>query len=103
MARSRKDLSPIFKSILGNDSVYWQRPSTNLLEYPCIIYSRDAHEIDRAGNEIYRDHNRYTITLIDKRADNDDVVEAILALQYCDHDRHYIADNLYHDVFTLYY
>ena len=39
---------------------------------------------------------------IDKKPDNE-VIDKILHLPYSSFDRHYKADNLNHDVFTLYY
>ena len=44
----------------------------------------------------------YEIIVIDYDPDNE-YVSKILALPYCEHDRHYASDNLHHDVFTLYY
>lgn len=103
MARSRKDLSPIFRSILGNNNVYYQSPGPNGLSYPCIIYSMEKREERFADSLRYKDWNHYTVTLIGKNPDNDSTIDQILALPYCTHDRRYIADNLYHDVFDLFY
>ena len=103
MARDRKDLSPKFKEILGSNNVYFQAPPVNQMKYPCIIYFRDDRNVDHADNAIYRDHAHYTVTLIGANPDNDEIVDALLRLQYCSYDRRYIADNYYHDVFDLYY
>ena len=31
------------------------------------------------------------------------VIEALLDLPYCEHDQQYCSENLYHDVFSLYF
>lgn len=103
MARNRVDLSQIFKDILGNNNVYFQPPAEHILKYPCIIYERDRRDTNHANDHIYKDMNQYTITLIGKLADNDDLIDKLLELQYCAYDRRFISDNLYHDTFTLYY
>ena len=103
MARNRTDLSPIFKEILGSNNVYFQAPPVNHMEYPCILYFRDQRNVDHADNLKYRDHAHYTVTLIGSNPDNDAIVDGLLALEYCSFDRRYVTDNLYHDVFDLYY
>lgn len=103
MARDRRDLSPIFKGILGNENVYFQSPAPHMLRYPCILYEIDKRDTHHANDHVYKDMNRYTVTLIDRNPDNDDYVDQLINLQYCSHDRRFISDNLYHDVFNLYY
>lgn len=103
MARDRKELSPIFKSILGNKNVYYQSPGPNLMKYPCIVYALDKRDTDYANNTIYADRNHYTVTLITQGPDNDALIDAIIRLPYCSHDRRFISENLYHDVFDLFY
>ena len=44
----------------------------------------------------------YEVIVIYKNPDSD-YVSKLLSLPYCSHDRHYTANNLYHDVFTIYY
>lgn len=103
MARNRTDLSPIFKEILGNNNVYYQSPAPHLLKYPCIMYELDQRTINHADNLAYKDMNRYTITLIGKDPDNSEFIDRLINLPYCTHERRFITDNLYHDVFNLYY
>ena len=47
-------------------------------------------------------NKKIKIIVIDKKPDNE-VINKLLELPYCSYDRQYVADNLYHDVFTLYY
>lgn len=105
--RSRKELSPILHSIMSSKfskyDVYWQKPNNTKTVYPCIIYSTNTINTNHADNTSYRNMRLYTITLIGKEPDNDDVIEQILELPYCSFDRRFINDNLYHDVFNLYF
>ena len=86
----------------GDRHTYFQPPASVKMCYPAIRYSRKPIETIHADNIIYRHLHSYEITLINK-SHNDDYIEKLLELPYCRHDRHYIADNLNHDVFTIYY
>lgn len=103
MARKREELSRILKNILGNNRVYFQSPGPNTLEYPCIIYSFETFQSDAADNIKYRNFKRYSITLIDRKPDNDEIFNKLLDIPYCSHNRRFITENLYHDVFNLYF
>lgn len=70
--------------------------------YPCIIYKRDDLDLVRANNATYAINVRYQVTYIDRKPDS--LVPGILGrLPLCGYDRNYVADNLHHDVFNLYY
>lgn len=105
--RNRKDLSPVFKKILAsrydNYKVYFQPPAGQKMEYPCITYALTDIPEEYADNKSFIRHKHYIVTLIGFDADNDDIIEQLLDLQYCSYDRRFISDNLYHDVFDLYY
>lgn len=99
---SRLDLQTELEKILGSRNVYFQPPSSVQMKYPAIVYSRKDIEKRSADNTAYRKLPSYEVILIDKNPDSK-FIEKILDLQYCSFDRHYEADNLNHDVFTLYY
>ena len=105
--RDRKELSPILHAIMASKyqtfKVYWQKPNSSKITYPCIIYSMDTINTNHADNTAYRNLRLYSITLIGREPDNDDLIEQLLALPYCTFDRRFINDNLYHDVFNLYF
>ena len=105
--RSRKELSPILHEIMAskykNFKVYWQPPTNTKVTYPCVIYERSAIDTDYGDNLGYKNMVRYTITLIGKEPDNDDLIEKLLDIPYASFDRRFITDNLYHDVFDLYF
>lgn len=99
---SRLNLQTEFEEILESRNVYFQPPSSVRMQYPAIVYSRKDIEGRFANNKIYRKLPCYEVILIDKNPDSK-FIDKILELPYCSFDRHYEADNLNHDVFTLYY
>ncbi len=102
MSKSREELHEILVGILGTRNVYFQPPESLKLKYPCIVYERSGIRTDKANNGKYLANKRYTVTIIDEDPDSE-IPEKILALQYCSFDRHFISENLNHDVFTLYF
>ncbi len=88
--------------ILGSRNVYFQPPENLKMNYPAIIYSRETIDATHADNLKYLHNHRYQIMLVSNDPDNG-VIDQLLELKRCRYDRQYIADNLYHDVFTLYY
>ena len=98
---SRLELHAILENILGCNHVYFQPPSS--LRYPCIIYERSNYDIRHADNQKYKKMVHYNVTLISNVADNEAIIDRILELDYCRYERRYVADNMYHDVFDLYF
>lgn len=86
----------------GDRHVYFDPPQTVQMKYPAIRYSRGKIDKRYANNSAYRISTPYEIILIDPNPDSNHV-EQLLALPYCEHNRHYKSDNLNHDVFTIYY
>lgn len=82
--------------------VYFQPPMSVKMQYPCIKYERSSTNKLPADNLSYIRHPRYTLTFISRDPD-DPIVDAIANLPKCSHDRYYAADNLNHDVFSLYF
>lgn len=99
---SRLELQEKLEELLGSKNVYYQPPESVKMEYPAIKYSKSSISIEHANNAVYSKKKRYEIIVIDRRPDND-VVDKLLELPYCSYDRPYKADNLNHDVLTLYY
>lgn len=102
MIMNRNNLQTILENILGSKNVYYQPPSNITMKYPAIIYSRNRIENKYASNIVWKQDTSYQITVIDKNPDSE-IVNKVSQLPMCRHDRHYTADNLNHDVFTLYY
>ena len=72
------------------------------MQYPAIVYSRDDIENNHANNGVYMQSTAYNIIVIDPDPDSE-VVQKVGKLPMCMFDRHYAADNLNHDSFTIYY
>jgi hypothetical protein len=98
----RLELQALLVNLLGSSNVYFQPPPTLQMEYPCIIYRRDFVEIDYADDNPYTQKKRYLVTVIDRNPDSE-IPDKIASLQYAAYDRFYIADNLNHDVFKLFF
>lgn len=99
---NRLDLQAIFEKILGSQEVYFQPPSSVKMQYPAIVYSRSNIKNSRANDSVYRQLPAYEVTVIDRDPDSE-IMWKVSQLPYCSFDRHYTADNLNHDVFTLYF
>lgn len=99
---NRPDLQTIFESILNSENVYFNPPESKKMSYPAIRYSRARIQSRFANNSVYKQDNRYEVIAIYRDPDSDIPVK-ISQLPMCSHDRHYVADNLHHDVFTLYF
>lgn len=105
--RRRHALQTLLESIIGKRSdgkqnVYFQPPETIKMVYPCIIYSRSSGNTLFANNGLYNFRTRYQLMVIDRDPDSE-IPSKIRQLPLCSYDRHYIADNLNHDVFNLFY
>lgn len=98
----RLELQTVLEGILGTGNVYFQPPANVELQFPCIIYQRDLARTEHAGNQPYRYSKRYQVTYIDRNPDSG-VPDQIAMLPSCTFSRHFKADNLNHDVFTLYF
>lgn len=99
---SRLQLQTELEELLGSRNVYFQPPASVRMQYPAIVYSRSNIENRHADNNVYMQSCFYEITVIDEDPDSE-IVEKVSKLPACRFDRHYKADNLNHDVFTLYY
>lgn len=101
MAKSRIELQNYLVKLLGPSvKVYFQAPTK--LSYPCLIYERSKIRNRFADNKVYFNLKQYTMTLIYKDPDSD-LPDKISKIQTCFHERHYVADNLHHDIFSIFY
>jgi hypothetical protein len=98
---SRLELHALLVELLGSTNVYYEPPETLKMSYPAIRYQRTNIRSKRADNSNYSVFYCYEIVVISKDPDIS-VVEKLLEVPYCTHDRHYRASNLHHNVFTLY-
>lgn len=97
---ARLDLQTLLEDTLGSENVYFQPPPSLKMNYPCIRYERSAATTTFADNNPYTREKQYKLTLIDKNPDSS-IPDQIALLPKCIFDRHYTADGLNHDVFTI--
>lgn len=101
MARSQQDLQTLLSEIPGVEGVYMQPPSTGM-EYPAIKYERDNSWVSHADNLMYFFLKRYQVTVIDRDPDSA-IPDLVEALPHCGFDRYYVAANLNHWVYNMYF
>ena len=98
----RLELHELLCEILGSRNVYFQPPASVKMKYPAIRYSRYSVENSPADNLPYKQDRFYQLIVIDPDPDSE-IVHKVSQLPMCTYDRHYAADNLNHDVFTICY
>jgi hypothetical protein len=98
----RLDLQAILVELLGTGNVYFQPPASISMSYPCIVYKRDNLISKPADNFPYLRKKRYQITVIDSDPDSE-IPDKVSNLPACSFDRFFTADNLNHDVFSLFF
>lgn len=98
----RLELHEMLCEALGSRNVYFQPPASKVMEYPCIRYN--LYDIDNvyADNLPYLQNIAYQITVIDRDPDSE-IVERVSKIPGIRFNRFYIADNLNHTIFILYY
>jgi len=98
----RLELQALFETLLGTGNVYFQPPTEDEIQYPCIVYQLYKAKSEFADNAPYRITSSYQVTVID--ADPDSQIPAkIAALPMCLMNRFFVVNNLNHTVYNLYY
>lgn len=97
-----QELQAKFEEILGSRNVYYNPPANIKMSYPAIIFNRNRINGKYANNASYLQNHQYEVTVIARDPDCEYINE-ILKFPMCTHDRHFVSDNLHHNVFTLYY
>ena len=98
----RLELHEILCEILGSDNVYFQPPEKLIMKFPCIVYERSSAKTIFADNNPYNYKKRYKVTIIDPDPDSP-IPLKVAKLPMCTFDTHFTADNLNHDVYSLYH
>lgn len=98
----RLELQILLETILGSRNVYYQPPESVKMKYPAIVYERNDIERIHADDIPYLRNVEYMITVIDKDPDSP-IVDAVSRLPKCCFNRHFTADNLNHDIFTIFF
>jgi len=98
----RLELHNLLCSKLGSQNVYFQPPENLKINYDAIVYSLDGVDQKYADNITYSKKRRYLITHIFRNPEND-LIYNMTNIEYCRFIRRFVTDNLYHDVYEIYY
>jgi len=98
---SRLELHALLLSLLPN--VYYQPPENVGMTYPCLVYHLTGMGTRHADNRAYTSYKKYTLTLITSDPDSDILATIIKTLDMSRFEATFIANNLYHTVFSIFY
>lgn len=98
---TRVELQSMLETLFGSKNVYYNPPESVKMKYPAIRYSVNGLGKKSADDSAYLIEKSYKIVVIDTKPDNN-VIDKLLRMPYCTHNSHYVVDNLFHDVFTLF-
>lgn len=98
----RLKLHTILVDVLGSQNVYFQPTENIRMNYPAIVYSRDRITPIYADNRTYTKTDRYNVIHISSDPD-DNTPDKLANLPLSIHSAAYIADNLHHNAFSIYY
>ena len=90
-------------SIVGSRHVYFQPPSSDLMKYPCIRYSKGTPSTKKANNGLYGYTECYEGVVIDTDPDSKIPRNLVGHFPMCSLGKSYTAENLNHTPFTLFY
>lgn len=89
-------------TLLGSRNVYFRPTDHTKMKYPAITYERSNMDVRFADNNPYLTYDAYTVTIVDEDPDSE-FVEKLAYFPMSRFSRHYTADGLNHDVFTIYH
>lgn len=101
--RNRTELNQKLCDILGTNNVYFQPPETLKLNYPCIIYKKQAPDTKYADDLNYFRTKRYQITVVDKNPDSDIADRIAASFENIREENSFTSNNFYHTVLILYF
>ena len=96
-------LREVLQETVGVVNIYYEPPNGFQIKYPCIIYEKDTSDHKYADNYVYRFVQAYQVKYISKKPDNEVVAALQRKFQNCKYGRHFVMDNLHHDVVIIYY
>lgn len=99
----RLALDAKLREILNSSNVYFQPPPTMKMQYPCIIYNKNAYPVRYADDTVYKSKQNYSLTVVDEDPDSEIHLDILKNFQYCRVDSYYRSNNLNHTKLTLYY
>lgn len=100
---SRLELHEELCEVLGTRNVYFQTPESVKMQYDAIRYALGGKDAKRASDGVYKLTNKYEGVVITRDPDTTIPDSMIYRFAMCSFGRPYVADNLHHYPFTLYY
>ena len=92
------------EDLLGTGNVYFQPGPDVKLKYPCFVFNRTSAYQPKANDKTYLFRPAYELTYINRDEPDPEILEKVMMRFYnCHYDRHFVTDNLHHDIFTIYY
>ncbi len=103
------------KDLLGTDEVYFQAsPDAGTgeegtyiftgINYPCFIMERTTAYQPTANDRNYLFRPGYQVTYINRDDPDPEMLQEVMArFGHCKYQRHFVQNNLHHDVFLIYY
>ena len=98
----RLSLHELLSNKLGSQNVYFQPPENKKLIYDCIVYKIDGLDQTYADNMMYTKQRRYIVMHMFRHVENE-LIYNLTNIPYCRFIRRYVVDNLYHDIYEIYY
>lgn len=103
------------RDLLGTNEVYFQ-PSMAAgiageepyiftgIEYPCFIIKRTGAYQPKANDKTYLFRSAYEVTYINRDEPDPEILRRVgRRFSLCNYQRHFVSDNLHHDVWVIYY
>lgn len=101
--RSREELHEKLCDILGTRNCYFAPPDSVKMKYPCFVYNYQPFDNKKANDKTYILTSHYELTYISKDPDSGIIPTMLASFEMIRHTTTYMADNLNHDRFDLYY
>lgn len=100
--QKRRALQSKLETLVSSSNVYFQPPESVQLQYPCVVYKLSSDRPLFANNDTYFNKDQYTLTIID-RSPESGLLEMLRGLPLLSFNTHFMANNLHHYVFSLYF
>ncbi len=92
------------EDLLGTENVYFQPGPSVRMKYPCFVFNRTTAFQPKADDKTYLFRPGYEVIYINRDEPDPEILEIVSRrFSNCRYNRHYVADNLHHDAFTIYY
>lgn len=98
----RLSFQAILEALSPGMKVYFQEPEDVKMVYPCIVYSHDPGSTKFANNLPYNYEQQYQVELISYEP-QPVLFHKLAALPKSIHARSFVANNLNHGVFSIYF